>query len=380
MRRCAAAFLATVLFTGCTQQVLPKTAPVPALPADSVVASLFLIGDGGDPDPRGEPVLEALTAQLAQAPARSVALFLGDNVYPSGIPDSTSPEYTEARRRLTAQVAAVLASGARGVFIPGNHDWKEDGDAGWHAVLRAQAIVAQEGGGRVIQLPANACPGPAVADIGPVRLVLLDTQWFLHGGPRPEGVADGCAAGEPAVLDSLRALLAPASGRIVIVAGHHPLVSGGEHAGYFGWKDYFFPLLQAKSWLWLPLPVIGTAYPAARSQGISRQDMSNGRYRHMIDSLAAVFATSAPAAYVSGHDHGLQVIETAPGRYQLISGAGYYGHLDFVAPVDGTQVAMAKSGFMRLDATVEGRLRLGVLTVDRAGNASEVASMWLESP
>jgi hypothetical protein len=108
--------------------------------------------------------------------------------------------------------------------------------------------------------------------------------------------------------------------------------------------------------------------------------MSNGTYRHMIDSLDAVFAVSAPAAYVSGHDHGLQVIETAPGRYQVISGGGYYGHIDFVAPIDGTQVALAKSGFMRLDVTADGRLRLGVITVGRDGASHEAAALWLARP
>ncbi len=378
---CRAAYLlAATLLAGCSQSVLPTAAPAPSPATDSIVATLFFIGDGGDPDPRGEPVLVALRAQLAHAPARSVALFLGDNVYPSGIPDSASPGYAEAHRRLTAQVGAVVASGARGVFIPGNHDWKQAGDKGWHAVLRAQAIIAAEGQGRVIQLPSGACPGPAVEDVGPVRLVLLDTEWWLHDGPRPIGTADGCAASEHAVLDSLRTLLAGAGGRTMIVAGHHPLVSGGEHAGNFGWKDYFFPLRQAKSWLWLPLPVIGTVYPAARNAGISRQDMSNGYYRRMVDSLDAVFAVAAPAAYVSGHDHGLQVIETAPGRYQVISGGGYYGHIDFVAPIEGTQVALAKSGFMRLDVTANGRLRLAVLTVGRTGTPKEAAAMWLARP
>lgn len=369
-----------MLLAGCSQSVRPPTAVAPVPPTDSIVATLFLIGDGGAPDPRGDPVLVALRAELARAPARSVALFLGDNVYPSGIPDTASPGYAEARRRLTAQVDAVVHSGARGVFIPGNHDWKQPGEEGWRAVLRAQAIVAAAGMGRVIQLPTGACPGPAVEDVGPVRLVLLDTEWWLHNGPRPVGAGDGCAASEHAVLDSLRTLLAGAGGRTIIVAGHHPLVSGGEHAGNFGWKDYFFPLRQAKSWLWLPLPVIGTAYPASRNAGISRQDMSNGHYARMIDSLNAVFALAAPAMYVSGHDHGLQVIETAPGRYQVISGAGYYGHIDFIAPVDGTQVALAKSGFLRLEVTATGRLRLGVLTVDREGASREAAAMWLARP
>ncbi len=377
MRWCAAYAFAALALAGCSQRVVPATTAGPVAATDSLAATLFLIGDAGEPDPAGEPVLAALTAALALAPARSMALFLGDNVYPSGIPDSSAPGYAEARRRLAAQVGAVVASGARGVFIPGNHDWKQAGAGGWQAVLRAQEIVAQEGRGLVVQLPVDACPGPAVADLGPMRIVLLDTEWFLHGGPRPEGEVDGCASDTPAVLDSLRALLANGAGRTTLVAGHHPLVSGGEHAGYFGWKDYFFPLTEAKSWLWLPLPIIGVAYPAARNQGISRQDMSNSHYRAMIDSLEAAFEAVPPAAYVSGHEHGLQVIEMAPGRYQLISGSGYYGHVDFVGPVDGTRVALRKSGFMRLDLTLDGRLRLGVVTIDRDGRATEAASLWL---
>lgn len=377
MRRHTLYFVTALMIAGCSQNVLPNTVPVPAVAADRIAATIYLIGDGGEPDSAGDQVLQALTRALALAPERSLALFLGDNVYPSGIPDSASPEYPEMRRRLAAQVDAVVSSGARGVFIPGNHDWREAGADGWQAVLRAQAIVTDIGMGRVIQLPTNACPGPAVADIGSVRLLLLDTQWLLHGGPKPEGAAEGCAASEGAVFDSLRTLLVSGAGRTMLVAGHHPVASGGEHAGYFSWKDYFFPLRNVKSWMWLPLPVIGTAYPAARNSGVSRQDMSNGHYRRMIDSLEAAFLVAPPAAYVSGHDHGLQVIETTAAPYQLVSGAGYYGHIDFVGPVDGTLVSLAKSGFMRLDVTLDGRLRLGVLTVDVTGHATERTSMWL---
>lgn len=377
MRRRAGLALLAGLLTGCSQAILPAAAPIPLLPADSVSASLFLIGDGGEPNPAGEPVLIALTAELSRAPAKSLALFLGDNVYPRGIPDSTAPDYAEMRRHLTAQVEAVVASGARGIFIPGNHDWSKSGVDGWPAVLRAQAIVAATGHDRVIQLPANACPGPAVADIGSVRLVLVDTEWWLHAGPRPDGAADGCVNGEQGLTDSLRTLLRSPGGRTMIVAGHHPVVSGGQHAGYFGWKDYFFPLRNVRPWLWIPLPVIGTLYPAARNEGISRQDQSNTHYRRLIDSLDAAFAAAPPAAYVSGHDHGLQVIETAPAPWQVVSGAGYYGHIDFVSPIEGSRVTLARSGFMRLDVTLDGRLRLGVITVDRDGHPTEVASLWL---
>jgi hypothetical protein len=378
VRALRVAILAAVGLGGCTQQVLPKAAPVPALPADSVVASLYFLGDGGRPDSAGEPVLEALTAALRTAPDRSVAFFLGDNVYYGGIPDTSASDYVESRRRLTAQVEAVVVSGARGVFLPGNHDWK--GPDGWSAILRAEQIVAETGEGRVVQLPGNGCPGPAVMEVGGVRVVMLDTEWWLHkSGPKPEGPAQGCVAAG-GVFDSVRALLATAGGRPTLVAGHHPLAGGGEHGGYFGWKDYFFPLRHVVSWLWLPLPVIGAAYPAARNAGISRQDMSNPTYQRLIDSIGAALRDMPPAAYISGHEHSLQVIELPSGLLQLVSGGGYYGHIDFLTPINGTWLALARSGYMRVDVTPGGRLRLAIFTVDSTGQATEVASRWLTSP
>lgn len=361
-----------MVLAGCNQALVPRTTAAP-IASDSIAASIFLIGDSDDPNPAGEPVLQALSAALARHPERSLALFLGDNVYESGMPDSTAPDYLESRRRLVAAVEAVRTSGAQGIFIPGNHDWQ----LGRESVLREQAIIAQAGGGQVIQLPVNACPGPAMREFGPVTLILFDTEWWLRG---TWDSTSTCNMSQSSVFDSLRTLLVGAAGRTTIVAGHHPVISGGEHNGYFSWKDYFFPLLHAKSWLWVPLPVIGAAYPIARNQGISPQDMSNGRYRRMIDSLNAAFAVAPPSVYASGHDHGLQAITTAPAGWQLISGAGYYHHLDFVGQTEGSRLALARSGFMRLDVSRDRRLLLTAITVDAKGKGSEVTSFWLDQP
>ena len=361
-----------VLLAGCYQALVPRTTAAPPA-AGSITASIFLIGDSDDPNPAGEPVLQALTVALARHPERSVALFLGDNVYESGMPDSTAPDYAESKRRLVAAVEAVRESGAQGIFIPGNHDWH----LGRESVLREQGIIAQAGAGRVMQLPANACPGPAMRQFGAVRLIFFDTEWWLRGSWDSTAT---CNMNQATVFDSLRTLLVAAEGRTTIVAGHHPVISGGEHNGYFSWKDYFFPLRHARSWLWLPLPVIGAAYPIARNQGISPQDMSNGRYRRMIDSLNAAFAVAPPSVYASGHDHGMQAIATSPAPWQLISGAGYYHHLDFVGQTEGSRLALAKSGFMRLDVTSDGRLLLTAITVDAKGQGHEESSFWLEKP
>src|SRR5439155_122236 len=82
-------------------------------------------------------------------------------------------------------------------------------------------------GGALALLPAGGCPGPAVVDVGQVvRLVALDTQWWLQEGPKPAGPTSSCpASSESAVIDSVRAALRTAGQRVVVVVAHHPPAS-----------------------------------------------------------------------------------------------------------------------------------------------------------
>jgi hypothetical protein len=179
-------------------------------------------------------------------------------------------------------------------------------------------------------------------------------------------------------VDSLRAALTEASGRLVVVAAHHPLVSGGEHGGYFGWRDHLFPLREVVSWLWIPLPWLGSLYPSARQQGISSQDIPSRAYQRLIAAFGRAFADVPPAVYAAGHDHNLQVIAGGPARLHLVSGAGIYGHRSRTTHIPGTLFADDASGFARLDVPHSGRARLAMVEVDRSGGGHEVFSTWVE--
>lgn len=359
-------------------------APESATPAASVQieATLLLIGDAGAPaaPSDSEPVLLALRAAASAAAPHAVVVFLGDNIYPRGLPDSGAPSRPEAERRLRAQLDVVRASGARGVLVPGNHDWDQQGPDGWDAVRRQEQFIAAGGDPRVVLLPGGGCPGPAVVDVGHVaRLVVLDTQWWLHDGPKPQDPVSSCPADSAQeVIDSLRVALGTAGGRVVVVVAHHPLLTGGPHGGHFGWKDHVFPLRAFKRWLWVPLPLIGSIYPVARSNGISSQDGPSAAYGRMRAALDSAFAPARPLVYAAGHDHGLQVIGGTSARYLLVSGAGTYGHLSRVTALDSTRFALRASGFMRLDVLRDHRTRLGVTVVDAAGHATEAFALWLQ--
>jgi hypothetical protein len=219
-----------------------------------------------------------------------------------------------------------------------------------------------------------------VVDIGRrLRLILLDTQWWLHPGPRPEHPTSSCPTdSEREITDSLRRALTSSNERMVMVAQHHPLMSGGVHGGYFGLVDHIFPLRAIKSSLWIPLPLLGSLYPTGRAEGISSQDLGSRAYRHMIRSLGAAFRAAPPSLHAAGHEHNLQVIKGGPARLHLVSGTGIYDHTGPAVAVRGTLFARRASGFARLDIPGTGRARLAVITVDQKGRGSEVFSTWVE--
>ncbi|MDZ4258409.1 MAG: metallophosphoesterase [Gemmatimonadales bacterium] len=346
-------------------------------PESAIVGSLFLVGDAGAPVP-DDPVLAALGRALGEVPERSSVVFLGDNIYPAGIPDPSDPGYPEAQRRLAAQVDAVVGSGAKIYFVPGNHDWARHAASGWQAVIRQTAMLDSLSGGRAALLPGNGCPGPVVRDVPGFRLVTLDSQWWLHKGPRPTTPDDGCPTWDSTGVATALSEAVTGHEWDAVVVAHHPLESHGEHGGSFPWIDHIFPLRHFKSWLWLPVPVVGSIYPIARRNGVSRQDQSNKLYRRYRATVEAASGTGV-LAYAAGHDHTIQILDQPPFAVEIVSGTGYFNHISHLGGGDDIRYATATSGFVRLDRLADRRVRLAVIEVTAAGTR-ETHSEWLEPP
>lgn len=215
-------------------------------------------------------------------------------------------------------------------------------------------------------------PGPVVFDLGDaVRLIVLDTHWWLHEYEKPEGPASPCAQkSEADVVTAIREALRTAGGRKSVVLAHHPMESGGRSGSHFGWRDHLFPLTHLRSSFWLPLPVIGTLGVGGRILFPSPQQMVSPAYRRLKEAMARAFDPQPPFVWAGGHDHSLQVIRLpGPGTsWNLISGAGGGPRSVTPAdPIDGTLFAKGVPGYMRLAFEKGGRVRLTVVGVPAPG-------------
>jgi hypothetical protein len=388
----AGAAIGGLLWAAACTPALQRAESHPALPApqDSLELSLFLIGDAGGKAYNTEPVLKEFARQsdsLRRVPR--FVIFLGDNVYPKGVPPAGHPDRIDAELRLAAQISAIREGGAKGFLVPGNHDWQRQGRDGWNAIRRQDSLARQFGRGDVKLLPGGGCPGPEVVDVSPhIRLIALDTEWWVHNDVKPYGASSPCPTRTyDEAVDSLRGALRERGDRHAIVVAHHPIRTGGVHGGAFHWTDHVFPLRVLESWLWLPLPVIGSIYPLSRQLGISNQDINGKKYKAMRKAFEQVFLEYPPLVYASGHDHDLQVFrggrqEVSNAKYLLISGAGILGHESLVHRKKGSLFEREAAGFMRLDVTTKGRVRLSVTTVvpegtRHMGESNEVYSLWL---
>lgn len=378
-RRLTAIALVFAFASGCIRPPIVVSGapvdPVECPPEAEASQAVFLIGDAGAPklsregsDELVDPVLRGLHAQVAEQVAehgadRVYVLFLGDNIYQEGMPPADHRDRRRTERVLEAQIAA--SAPARTTFVLGNHDWHHNGPDGWTRAL-AQREFLRGFEPRVQMRPDGGCTGPETLDVGDhLRFVFLDEAAFEHLYENPTEHATVCPHQNTleAYLD-LAAEFDHPEDRHMALAMHHPLVTAGPHGGHFTWKQHVFPLTDFWSWAWLPLPIVGSAYPLARQLGVSRTDLTSERYERMVRAVYRASRPRVPGLFVGGHEHSLQLHRDEVGAYYLVSGAGSTAKIERVEPMPTTMMSTARAGFMRLDVHQNGALRVAVFALD----------------
>lgn len=324
---------------------------------DSVQQRIILIGDAGEMQNGKNAVIDAVRRNIDLNKGKNTVLFLGDNVYPLGLPDPAAGNYDEARFILDYQVSLVKDTKADGIFVPGNHDWSKHRPGGWRQIMNQQHYIDSLLLPNVNFLPKDGCPGPIPVPLGDdVLLIVMDTEWWLYPGRKP-GVESSCdQKTEDEVLTELADIAARNPGKLLVFAAHHPLRSHGIHGGYYTIKQHIFPLTDAKRYLYVPLPVIGSVYPLVRGVFGTREDLPHPLYKRMIAGIEEAMPKDAPVVFVSGHDHSLQLIREHDRNF-IVSGSGAKDNRAkkgknslFATDLNGyTVITVMKNGSVRAD-------------------------------
>jgi hypothetical protein len=288
---------------------------------DTISQRIILIGDAGELTNGRHPVVEAIK-QFIKLDKKTTVIFLGDNLYDSGLPDNQSLQYQAAKAVLDSQLSVVEGTQAQVIMIPGNHDWNNGARDGYQTIIREQVYVDLLNKPNVQFYPKDGCPGPVEVDLGnDVTLVIFDSQWWIHSYDKP-GIESDCSSKTPEELTSqIEDIVARNAKKLVLLACHHPFKSNSVHGGFFQLKHHIFPFTDMNPKLWIPLPVLGSIYPITRSLFGTPQDLTHPNYQNMINKVTAAVKSHPHVVFVAGHDHGLQMIQDSNYNY-IVSGGG----------------------------------------------------------
>jgi hypothetical protein len=331
--------------------------------SDSVSKRIILVGDAGALIHGQASVLESIRRNV-KLDTNTVVVFLGDNLYDAGLPDETYTSYSDIKAALDSQINLLRGTQAKGYMIPGNHDWENGKAGGYEAITRQQNYVDLHGEGKIEFFPKGGCPGPVEVNIGnDIVLVMMDSQWWIHANDKP-GVESDCEhKTEDEVIGELEDILNRNFRKLVILTTHHPFKSNGPHGGYFTWKQHIFPFTEMREHLYIPLPVIGSAYPIARSVFGTPQDIKHPSYSNMINRISEAVRSHPHVIFAAGHEHALQLLKDSSYNY-IISGSGC--KTSRLSPGRKAEFTARSLGFVTLDVLRTKYVRANFYTMDKA--------------
>jgi len=323
-----------------------------------VAHTFYLIGDAGlSPIGGMNPVLKSLKTRLDEASENSTTLFLGDNIYPAGFPDKKeNPDtYLEAKSHIDAQLNTLSNYQGQPIFIPGNHDWYDEGLEG---LKRQEKYIEKTLKNKKVFFPEDGCPLKEIKINKDVTVLVIDTEWYLTNWDNEPDINDNCE-----IKDKERFFLAIEdaikhnSDKTLLIAMHHPMFTYGSHGGHYSFKRHIYPS-NGK----VPLPILGTFINVLRrTSGATIEDLGNKRYSELKNRIVTLAQYSNKVIFASGHEHTLQYIveENIP---QIVSGAG--AKKGAARLLNGSKFATGKTGYAILEVYKDGSSKVDFFGID----------------
>ena len=313
---------------------------------DDYIYSLFLIGDAGDAtlNPLSGS-LRAMGEKLAEIDTSGAVVFLGDNIYPDGLPPENSERRPAIDERLIAQIETVKEFGGPVYFLPGNHDWASSGEEGLEYIRRQEAFVEEHMDRGNTFLPDNGFPGPVSVTLMDkntvpgvdysIGLVMMDTHWWIH--PHEKPLPEGAETEEQAkeiVMNNLAEQMQHFKDDELVFSAHHPLYSFGRHGSKFPLKTHLVP------------PVFGSIYAFYRNIWGYPNDITHKHYSRMKEGILVAASENHSTIFTAGHEHSLSFVpvkEDGKQFHQIVSGSGT--RYSYVRKKDGPVHTFETMGF-----------------------------------
>jgi len=344
-----------IVLTGCatyTSKYADANQAVDFKENKEVLHTFYLIGDAGlSPMGGMNPALKIFKKKLDSANDNSTAIFLGDNIYPAGLPDpkDSTQAHFEAKNHLDAQLNTLENFKGKPLFIPGNHDWYTEGLVG---LERQEKYIQDKLGDKDTFLPQNGCPIEVVDVNEALAIIVIDTEWYLTNWDKRPEINDKCDIKsrnkfflelEDAIKDNRQ--------KTTLIALHHPMTSYGPHGGQFSLRQQVYP-----SPLPFPVPVLGTFVNVLRrTSGASIADLQNKRYRELSKRITTLAQYSEKVIFASGHEHTLQYI-VENNTPQIVSGSGAKKGVSRL--LNGSKFSTGNMGYASLEVYADGSSRV----------------------
>ncbi|MDE5417137.1 BamA/TamA family outer membrane protein [Labilibaculum sp. DW002] len=305
--------------------------------------SIFFVGDIGE-GPIIDANIDMLKRQMNEVNEKGTVVFLGNSISKEYAKE-TVEEIDSGDPHLVSLLNSVKDFSGELIFIPGEKEWNQGRKHGWEALMNLETFVEDYLDRGDVFLPSGGCPGPIEIDLtDEVVLLIVDSQWWLHLGDKPE--AECGLENTSDFLILLSDAIKRNKNKKIVFASHHPVYSAGNHGGNFAFPG---PVELYRKLFGTPQDF---AYPFYKQMRYMARKIGVGH-----DNLISV----------SAHDNSLQFAKK-DGSFFIVSGSGSKSEYVSQKKMD---VALREVGFTRLNFYSNNEVWLEFWTVGENGNKEE---------